>query len=417
MNSVFGDFLVKICLIAPSILETPPKYGGAIETFTYELGVSLSKLNNEVIILSRSNVTRKVRINPNLTIYFLHIPNNSLIRGVVYNVRIIIKLINQKSLDILHTQSTAIFPGVFLVSRLFGIPVVHTEHIVHPWIKTPFITLFKKIKFPFELFLGKFTAKRVGKIVVSNEFMKRALESIDSKLSLKFEIISQGINVKLFNLNLNKNLIRRKFNLLDTDKLILYVGRIVPEKNLEILFNSFIKLKIQYANLKLMLVGPESPKYQTDIRSKDISKYYLKLKSLVQGKNLQNSIIFTGSLPYHEMPYYYASSNLLVQPSPIETFGRAIFEAAAVGTPFIGSQIGKFPPKYLPKSSGIFLRKMDSENLSAAIETILNNENEFRINGIEEARKIHAQYNWENIAEFYLEVYKKLIKKKYKNRV
>jgi len=418
LTKIYLVILVKICLIAPSILKIPPKYGGAIETFTYELGISLSKLKHQVIIISRNNITKKVGLNPNLTIYYLHIPNNSLIKGIIYNIKIVFKLLNLKYLDILHINATAVFPSVYFVSKLFGIPLIITEHISSPWIKSPYLNFYKRIKFPFELLLGKFAVGKSNKVVVSNEFMKIAIAALNIKLKLKFEIISQGINIGLFNLDVDKNCIRKKYNLIDEDKLILYVGRIIPEKNLEILINSFYKLKIKHTNIKLMLIGPKSPRYQTNIKSSINSKYYIKLRNWVQKKNLQNSIIFTGSIPYHKIPFYYAGSNLVVQPSRLETFGRAVFEAASIGIPFISLQIGESPPQYLPKSSGIFLRKMDSKNLFGAIETILNNEDEFKIKGIEEAKKVHAQYSWEKIAEHYVQIYKGLIRKKHiKNKV
>jgi glycosyltransferase involved in cell wall biosynthesis len=401
---------VKICLIAPSLLAIPPEYGGAIETFTYELGLSLANLKNQVFILSKNGITKQIRINPNLTIYYLHIPNNSLVRGLLYNIKVLFKLIEFRSIDILHTQATAVFPVTYLISKLFEIPIIHTEHIAYPWIKTPFMTKLKAIKYPFEQVLGKFTVGKADKIVVSNYFMQKAMGSIKQKLESKFEIIPQGIDTKIFNLNVNRTIIRKKYNVSDDDILLLYIGRIVPEKNIELLIKTVSKLKNKYRNIKLMLVGPRSPRYQTSFKSEEISTYYLELKQWINRQNLQDSIIFAGSTPYRKIPYFYAASDMLIQPSPLETFGRALFEAASMGIPFIATQIGEAPPAYLPKSTSVFIKKMNLQTLSSAIEEIVNNGDKFRINGINAAKKIHTQYAWEEIAKFYLKIYKNLVK-------
>jgi len=402
---------VKICLIAPSLLVTPPEFGGAIETFTHELGMGLANLNNQVIILSRNRIAKIIKINSNLTIYYLNIPENSLVRGLIYNIRILLKLIELKSIDILHTQATAVFPSIYFASKLFRIPIIHTEHIAYPWIKTPFLTLLKAIKLPFEQVLGKFTLSKADKIVVSNYFMQKAMEIVNKKIHSKFEIIPQGINTNLFNLNVNKNIVRKKFQLPERDILILYIGRIVPEKNIELLMKTIYQLKNKYENIKLMLVGPKSSRYKTNTESEGISTYYLELKQWINQNDLQDSIIFTGSVPYRKIPYFYAASNMLIQPSPLETFGRALFEAAALGLPFITTQIGESPPAYLPKSAGIFLKNINLMTLSSAIEQLVKNEPQFRLNGIKEAKKIQAHYTWEKIAEFYLRLYRKVLKK------
>jgi 1,2-diacylglycerol 3-alpha-glucosyltransferase len=329
---------------------------------------------------------------------------------------VLFKLIELRSIDILHTQATAVFPITYFISKLFGIPIIHTEHIAYPWIKTPFMTKLKAIKLPFEQVLGKFILDKSNKIVVSNYFMQKAMGSTKPKMDSKFEIIPQGIDTKIFNLNVNRTIIRKKYNISDNNILLLYIGRIVPEKNIELLIKTVSKLKEKYGNIKLMLVGPRSPRYQTNFKSEEISTYYLELKHWITQQNLQDSIIFTGSIPYRQIAYFYAASDMLIQPSPLETFGRVLFEAASMGIPFIATQIGEVPPTYLPKSTNKFIKKMNLQTLSSAIEEIMNSGDKFRINRINEAKKIHTQYAWEKIAKLYLKMYRDLVRSSDKKR-
>ncbi len=400
---------MRICLLSPSILETPPVFGGAIETFTYELGLSLAELNNQVLIITRGKMTQKSNLSSNLTIYSINLPKNSLMRGVFYNFTIIKILLKLKAIQILHTQGTSVFPSAYLASKWLGIPVVHTEHVYYPWILPPVNKFSKRIKYPFELFLGKFTLNHADKIIVASEFMKKALQRMSSNIKQKLEIVPQGIKQDLFNPKLNSRYLQEKYKFSATDKLILYVGRIIPEKGIDTLIKAFYELKNQYDNVKLLLVGPKQSTFLIDAKTESVSNYYLKLKSWIQRNNLQNSVIFTGSIPYENIPYYYSGCTLFVQPSPLETFGRSILEAAAMGIPFICSHIGKNNLS-LP-DSGIFLKKLDSFKLHSAMKSILENEAEFRKKGKIVAQLIQSQFNWIRIAKIYLQIYRNLIKK------
>ena len=402
---------MNICFISPSLLNIPPLFGGAIETFTYELGLSLAKLNNKVIIITRNRGDQKPIIKPNLTIYPLKIPANRLIRGFFYNIQIIRKLLTIKTIDILHTQGTAIFPSAYFLSKLLKVPIIHTEHVYTPWISTPSVSLFKRIKYPLDLFLGKFMLSRASKIVVATDYIKSAMQKIKPEAISNFEIVPQGINQDIFNPTINKLDIRRKYNLSSTDKVILYVGRIAPEKKIDLLIKTFGKSKKHFPNLKLLLAGPKMSIFPSNSNLDHYSTYFLELEKWIQENNLQNEIIFTDAVPYNKIPQYYAGSNIFVQPSPLETFGRSIFEAAAVGIPFICSQIGKISLDYLPKSSGIFIKKMNITKLHAAICKILNNEEVYKENGMNESKKIHRSFNWVEIAKEYLKIYKKVVKK------
>lgn len=385
-------------------------FGGAVETFTYELGRGLAKLDNEVFIITRNGINQNKKFETNLTIYSLKIPDNPFMRGAFYNFKAMKSLLKLKSVDLLHTQGTAVFPIAYFVAKRFGTPIVHTEHVYFPWVVTPFTTLKKRSRYPLELVLGKFVLKNATKIVVANEFMKKSMQFINPNISTKVEIIPQGINQNVFNLKVNRAYIRKKFNLSDRDKLILYVGRIIPEKNVLLLIKAFYELKREYDNIKLLLVGPKSSRFPTLDRSHESSKYYLRLETWIEQKKLRESVIFTGPIPYNKIPYYYAGCDLLVQPSPLETFGRSIFEAAAMGIPFICSRVGGITPTYLPKASSIFINMINSSKLQSAIKTILKNEVKFKNNGRDAAKLIHKRYNWIEIAKRYLKIYKTSIK-------
>jgi glycosyltransferase involved in cell wall biosynthesis len=98
-------------------------------------------------------------------------------------------------------------------------------------------------------------------------------------------------------------------------KVIISVGRMAPEKNLEQVLKTFEALRFMGEQLKLVMVG-DGP-----LREQFQSRY--------------PEIIFPGMLDQTELAKYYASSDLFVFPSQTETFGNVTLEALASGIPVL----------------------------------------------------------------------------------
>jgi glycosyltransferase involved in cell wall biosynthesis len=99
---------------------------------------------------------------------------------------------------------------------------------------------------------------------------------------------------------------------------MLYVGRLSPEKEVQVLIESYANLKtIQPHKTKLVIVG-DGPDFA-------------RLKSLPEAKG----VIFTGSLRGQDLAAAYASADVFVFASQVETFGNVVLEAMASGLPVI----------------------------------------------------------------------------------
>lgn len=98
----------------------------------------------------------------------------------------------------------------------------------------------------------------------------------------------------------------------------LFVGRLVDEKNLEMLIKAFEKLPCE--NKKLVIVGDGNQRNS--------------LERIVDAFNLSGSVVFTGETPQPEI--YYSQADFFVLPSKYESFGQVIVEALTAGLPVIG---------------------------------------------------------------------------------
>lgn len=400
---------MRICLLTPPLLTIPPLYGGAIETFSYELGNSLATLNNKVIMITKNGKSTQLKVHPNLSIIPIRIPNNPLFRGIFFNLGLLQRMLKDSSIDIIHTQGSSILLSAYLRSKVMRTPIIHTEHVYYPWIRTSPRSFPQKLKYPIERGLGKITIDKVEKIVVSSRLMENALSRFNEKLRFKLAVIPQGINTNLFDFRISPHLIREKYDILEGEKLFLFVGRIIPEKNIEILVKSIGSVLKINKKFKFLLLGPEEDRFPSELKGQRTSKYLRNIKDWIKKNNLQDNIIFTGPIPYRNIPFYYAAADLLVHPALFETFGRALFEAASMGVPIISKKDTNAALEYLPKSGALFLKNITTSTLAAAIIKFLDEESAFKKLAMDQARFIQKHYDWNKIAELYYNLYSEVL--------
>lgn len=118
--------------------------------------------------------------------------------------------------------------------------------------------------------------------------------------------------------------IRAKYEL--PERFVLYAASSLPHKNHTRLFEALKIVKTELGNIKLVLIGA---------RDKGDDLILAKIKEL----DLEDDIVFTGWLPYEDMPLIYCASEVFVFPSLYEGFGIPVLEAMACGIPVVCSNI------------------------------------------------------------------------------
>jgi len=134
---------------------------------------------------------------------------------------------------------------------------------------------------------------------------------------------SGGVDLKRFDYCKRlqyRNEIRKKYDLLESDFVFGFVGRITKDKGINELLNAFVKID----NAKLLMVGEVEGISTLDQR--------------LYSSSLRNpNIVYTGQVT--DVERYYAAIDVLVLPSYREGFGNVVIEAAAMGAPAIVSDI------------------------------------------------------------------------------
>jgi glycosyltransferase involved in cell wall biosynthesis len=154
-------------------------------------------------------------------------------------------------------------------------------------------------------------------VYVNSEFYRRCW--IDRGIAPdKLRIFPRGLDTELFNPSLRDPKYWTKRGA--TGQVLLYVGRLSKEKDLNLLIDIMPGLRKRAGNFTLAIVG-EGP-YRAELE-----------------KNLPGAI-FTGILSGRELGVAYASADLFIFPSTTDTYGNVVMEAMAAGLPAAVSDIG-----------------------------------------------------------------------------
>jgi glycosyltransferase involved in cell wall biosynthesis len=176
---------------------------------------------------------------------------------------------------------------------------------------------------------------------------------------------------------------------------ILFIGRIIPEKGVDMLIKAFEVFSRSNPEYELIIIGKP-----VDLR------YWQHLKLYVREKNLEKRVIFTGYLPRNDMINILEKSSVLVLPSltKLDSFGIVLLEASSLAIPIIASNIVPGARELIESSrNGILVTPRDYYSLAEAIKKIVENPRDYGMRGREYVVKNH---NWNIVLQKALQIYK-----------
>lgn len=152
----------------------------------------------------------------------------------------------------------------------------------------------------------------------------------------KIQTLYNGIDVKAFTPRKEQQISRREIGLSEEDFVIVYSGRVNKDKGVSELIDAMLMLQNK-PNIKLMIIG--STFFANAVNEDD---FVLSLKE--RAKTIKDRIVFTGFIPYSQMPNYLQLADIAALPSMWEEpFGLTILEAMAAGLPLITTRSGGIP--------------------------------------------------------------------------
>lgn len=170
---------------------------------------------------------------------------------------------------------------------------------------------------------------------------------------------------------------------------VLYLGRLCPWKNVDILIRAFAGLRRKKPTARLTIAGD------------GVSRTYL--EKLARTLCPDGSVVFTGKVTDEEKVMYLGSHWVAVQPSLVEGWGITVIEANACGTPVIASDTNGLRDSVLHGQTGFLVEARSVSNLQLNIRFLIDN-SPFRKQLTRNALAWARQFTWENSALSFMDI-------------
>lgn len=367
---------MKICFISPAVGTVV----GGSETIVHQFAKHLSRRHDVTVLTGKSRhkpMLKEVLDAPYETLTVPYWPRYT------FKNNLACKFIQR--LNPYKAQSLSLYYNTLLRSkikqRIKDMDIIST----HYWMDSRlFSNLALKFGVPsvFHIVGGPHTKeyfeadKSVLYVAVSRGTQSLINETHDLNIE---DVVTPGVPSHLFS-----DTEERKSQRKDERPSLLYLGQLQLSKGVFELIEMFRRLLKQYPDLRLTIVGDG-----------DISDG---LKQKIAEYNLQEKVVFTGSVSYNDVFRYYRSSTIFVFPTKREVFPLVSIEAMACGLPVVASDIPS-----LRESTGENAILLPPEDLDLWIDTLSrllgdkDRRDELSEKGVEWAKK----FTWEKKAQEY----------------
>ncbi len=298
-------------------------------------------------------------------------------------------IIAKLDLDIIHTQHPFVIGevGAFFARKL-KIPLIYTLHTQYEQY-SHYVPLNQRFVRALTRRVVKYYTSNCDCVITPASRIKELLVADYGINSSRIEVIPNAIDLSLYQ-NIDPELVKSRYSLNGGRKGLVFVGRLAREKNLSFLLYSFQNILRRRGDVYLMIVGggPEE----------------INLRNLAKELKIEKSTIFTGSLPYQQIPYYYAAADIFVTASTTEVHPLTLIEAMAAGLPIVAVNAFGTCDMVTPGEDGL-LTANSSGNFEEGILTLLDNKglrDEMSIKAKEKAQKYSIPYISKQLEKLYL---------------
>ncbi|MCW4004996.1 MAG: glycosyltransferase family 4 protein [Candidatus Bathyarchaeota archaeon] len=396
--------MTKICFISP---EYWPLTGGT-GSYIYYLSNELLKNGYQIYIVTGSNQTRDIQVNPQLDVSFLKIPKMPIIKSFMLAGNSYRKLQSVKDVaqvDITHPQ-LPLTPN-FAVPPRFGKTLVCTVHST--WkgeaeaIRAePYSRLNANEKFlvsfnGFLRFFEESVMHRAQKIIAVSNFTKWELTNYYNIAANKIQVIHNGVDTKKFQPTNDKRKIKTQLGFNPDDPTIVSVGRLYARKGLFTLIESIPAVTAKFPNAKFIISG----KGQSDEMKK--------LLSHAERLGVRNNMIFTGYTPDKELPKLYQAADVFAFSTFYEHHPFAVLEALSTGLPVVTTNVGGISETITNGKNGFMCQPFNSQEFSDRILYLLEHPKEAAEMGYQARKTIEEQLDWSIVVKDAIKVYNQVL--------
>ena len=271
----------------------------------------------------------------------------------------LIKIFKKQNFDIIHSHT----PKAGLLCMIAA-KITKTKSLIYTCHGLPLQTE-TGIKRLLLKYSEKLTCTLAHQVIVVGTSLKEKIIKYEICPAKKLYILCDGsacgVDLERFTtteeLRQKSKAIRAQNNIRSEDTIIGYIGRLVPDKGIEMLVESFTNLHAKNENIKLLIIGDLEP-HRGKLSETTI-------KCLKEHPAIKHLNFIT------EIEPYYCAMDILVLPTKREGFPYTPLEAAAMGIPVIATKVTGCIDVIVDGQTGILVGPDDTIALSEAIEKLI----------------------------------------------
>jgi glycosyltransferase involved in cell wall biosynthesis len=386
--------ILYIAEIYPDVKRGMGVWGGGEKQF-YEISRWMAKRGHEVIVLTcrfpgqtQEDFIDGVRV---IRVGLTRDPKTGGARRVILPIFLYaLKTMKQAAKlrpDIIHCNTYfPVYPGE-MVHWMQGAPLVTTFHDIYGlsgWVDAQ-----RSVVWGLLGHLATVVAAKLphGRIIAVSPQCKRKLLALGIP-EQRITVIPNGIDLQLLDSTHAEKALHQ----------ILYVGRLVHFKRVDILIRAFalVLRRIPDARLKIVGGGPQ----------------YASLRKLVNALSLDEAVTFTGvTATYETTARYFKESALFALPSVMEGESIAAKEAMAASLPVLAARVPSSGVLALVRDgvSGFLVEPNQPTELAERIIELLENDEKREAMGLEGRHSVET-YDWKVIADRTLQAYRETMR-------
>jgi glycosyltransferase involved in cell wall biosynthesis len=245
----------------------------------------------------------------------------------------------------------------------------YSRHYGVAWLRTPIMAYLRKFH------------NRTSCTMVPTEGLRAELQAAGFR---GLRVVSRGVDTRQFDPSRRSVALRASWGARPTDLVVLCVGRLAAEKNLDVLLRAFESLKAEDPSARLVLVGDGPERAALQQRCPEAH--------------------FAGLRRGDDLAAHYASADLFLFPSVTETFGNVVPEAMASGLPVVGFDYAAARQMVRHGDNGLLVAYDDGEAFRAAAQRLAGQLGWVRAMGAQ-ARVTACGLEWGRIIQQVEQVY------------
>jgi glycogen(starch) synthase len=234
-----------------------------------------------------------------------------------------------------------------------------------------------------------------ARVIVTSNSMKGEVCGHFHVPGEKVDVIPNAIEVEKYAIGVDRWEVRRRFGVGDNEKLVLYVGRLMPQKGIEYLIRAIPRISWRFPEAKFVIVG------EGWMRSH--------LEWLANQSGQRWRINFTGFISDNDLVALTKSADVMVVPSVYEPFGIVALEGMAAGVPVVASQVGGLAEVVEHDKTGVYAYARSPDSIAWGVERVLSDRG-YRDWLVKNAYEtVKSRFSWEAVARQTVDVYKKVL--------